>query len=374
MAEITADILDQDPAPALSSTSDMPIAGEAEAPATPPAAVEGEASEQAEGEQPAAETPAAEGEDGETGEAGEETPAEQVAEGEKPPQKRPGINERFSKLTHDRDVAAAEAKAERSRAEAAERALQEALTRIPKADEPISPPPEPRPVRETFDTPEQYDEALIEWSTKRALDVARVEQAQHTRAQEEEAARTSAEQARTREISATQTAHADRVAAAKEKWSDYEEVAERDDLPITLPMATAIIESEDGPAAAYYLGQHPDVARRIAALVVPGQVFPAGHQFAGQPIPDIGRQLLEMGKVFAAVEQPAAPTSRPEPKPLPAPMTPVRRGGGAAVLRTLEELGDDNGPGAMDNYAARRMPELQAERRPGVFGGGTKPH
>lgn len=351
---ITADVLDPSPGPALSATSDMPVIGEAEAPPapeTPPEAVEG-------GE--AVQTPEAEAGEAEGAEEGEAEP-----EAGKPA-KKTGINQRFSDLTVARKAAEAKAEAESKRAEAAERALAEALARIPKPDEkaaePVEPPaPDPRPIRESFETPEAYDEALIEWSTKRAVQISQAEQAQHAKSEKEAADRVAAEQTQQTNFAAIQKTHADRVAAVAEKYPDYAEVTGNDDLKISAPMAMAILQSEDGPDAAYYLAKHPEQAEKIAAMVIPGQVFPQGHPFAGQPIPDAQRQLLEMGKVFAAVAQPETPAPKPTPPP-PAPITPLRRGSNAAVTRTLDDIGRDTAPGAMDEYAARRLEQLRAER------------
>ncbi len=350
---ITADILTQNPGPALSATSDMPVLASVEeaenTDAAPPAP---------EGSEAAAETPAAEGEGGETGAEDEGGEAAAAVEGDKPTAKpKPGINERFSTLTEQR-------KAAEARADRLERLLEQALTRIPAAqpaEEPavVAPPPpaaEPRPQRETFDSPDAYDEALIEWSTKRSLQIARAEQEVHTRAEREAAERQRQTTEQTRSLQTIQEAHATRRAAAIEARPDYVEVAERDDLRISMPMAMAIMESEDGPDAALYLGEHPDLAEKISGMVVPGQVFPAGHAFAGQPVPDVNRQMIEMGKVFAAVAKPETPAT-PEPPPPPRPINPIRRGNNAAVTRTLAELGND---GTMEEYAARRLAELRA--------------
>jgi len=50
------------------------------------------------------------------------------------------------------------------------------------------------------------------------------------------------------------------------KQADYYEVTRSEDLPISLAMAEAIAESEDGPALAYHLGKNPEIAADIANL------------------------------------------------------------------------------------------------------------
>lgn len=363
------DLLDARDAPALNATSDMPMIEAEPAPAAMP------------DPGPAAETPpeeAAGTAGAETGEAVEEAAAESEAEAEataEPPKpaRKPGISERFSDLTAARKAAEAKAQAESDRAERAERLLEEALARVPKPDptpEPVVeiPPPDPRPVRETYDTPDEYDAALIEWSAKRALQVSQAERAQHEKSEKEAADRAAAGRAQDESIRTVQAAYTTRRNAALEKFPDYAEVAEREDLRISLPMSMAIMQSEDGPAAAYYLGKNPALAEKITDMVVPGQVFPPGHQLAGQPIPDVQRQLIEMGKVFAAVAEPASPPPPPERPAPPPPITPIRSRNAVAVNKSLEEIGNE---GSMEDYAARRLPELRAERRTsGILGGG----
>lgn len=48
--------------------------------------------------------------------------------------------------------------------------------------------------------------------------------------------------------------------------ADYFEVTRSADLVISVPMAEAIAESDDGPALAYHLGKNPEIAARIAEL------------------------------------------------------------------------------------------------------------
>lgn len=55
-------------------------------------------------------------------------------------------------------------------------------------------------------------------------------------------------------------------AAAREKYEDFEEVTSNPDLPITEAMTEALAESEAAGEIAYYLGQHPQEAARIARL------------------------------------------------------------------------------------------------------------
>lgn len=360
---ITADILSPNAAPALSATSDMPSIDT-------PAQTEGEnaAPTTTEGSEAATEAVAAEGDEGE---AGAETAGGEEAEGEAKPAKRSGISERFSTLTEqrkaaerERDTARTEAEQARQQAERLAKTIEELSARLPKEPEVKAAEPElpARPQPTDFETPDAYDKALIEWSAKQALAVERVEREQHDKTEREAKERDDAAKAQQAGIDAAQAKFAERRATFVEAHPDFAEIAERDDLKISLPMAVAITSSEDGPAAAYHLGQNPELAERIAGMVIPGQVFPEGHQLAGQPVPDVQRQLIEMGKVFAAVEAQAKPAA-PTPPPPPAPINPLRRGNNAAVPREPDAM-------SMEEYAAQRMPKLRAERRAsGILGG-----
>lgn len=57
-----------------------------------------------------------------------------------------------------------------------------------------------------------------------------------------------------------------RVAAARERITDFDAVALNPDLPVTTAMAATIALSDSGPEVAYHLGRNPGVAARIAGL------------------------------------------------------------------------------------------------------------
>ena len=109
-------------------------------------------------------------------------------------------------------------------------------------------------------------------------------------------------------------------------------------------MAHAILDHEQGPDIQYFLGKNAAEAERIAKL--------APHM-----------QLVELGMIAASLRTPAtpAPAAEEPPKPItkaPPPISPVSAGK-ADVSKTPEEE-------SMEEYAARRKKELNAERRPGV--------
>ncbi len=124
MAEITADILDRAPGPALTATSDMPVP---DAPSQEPAANVAEA---APAPEPVSEAPAAEGEEGEAGPEGEAEAAGESAEPVEPPRppKRIGpVQQRVNELTAERKVEAAKREAAEAHALRLEKLLADAL-------------------------------------------------------------------------------------------------------------------------------------------------------------------------------------------------------------------------------------------------------
>jgi hypothetical protein len=61
-------------------------------------------------------------------------------------------------------------------------------------------------------------------------------------------------------------AYHEREETAREKYTDFDQVAYNPALPITQAMATTIRESDLGPEVAYYLGSNPVEAKRISQL------------------------------------------------------------------------------------------------------------
>lgn len=328
------DILDTKGAPALSSTSDMPVIE-----TKPDATNEGKPPEKPQ----AAEAAPAEGKttpESATGAEDEETPA---SDAPKKPAK--GVQKRLDELTRQRE------EAER-RAKAAEENLARALEAMkqpkPAAEEPKDEAPakdaedtEPvRPKRADFPDPDAYDAAV---------DAYIAEKAAHTARREVQAARAADEQARTKaaEEAARKSvidAHSARVEKAKAAHEDWQQFAESPDVQITVPMAAAILQHEQGPEIQYFLGKNPAEAERIAKLSPPAQ-------------------LLELGLIAAGLRAPAAPAAAaapaaPETKPLTKAPPPARpaAAGATSVTKSLDEM-------TMEEYAAARKPQLTGQRQ-----------
>jgi hypothetical protein len=293
--------------PALSTTSDMPVID-----LTKPA-------------EPAATEPAAKTEPAKTPEA----PAASDSSSTKPTGEDPaaepehkqskGVQKRIDELTRQRADAERLAAEQSARLDQALKVVEQLTGRNAQEAGKQTEEKDPRPAREQFDDPDAYDEALIEWSTRRTS-AAFVAEAEAKRIE----AQTKAYQEEVR------TTWEKRRSQALTEMPDYVEVAESPDLQIRMPMAGAIVMADNGPQIAYHLGKNPDIAARIAALPANQQVF-------------------EMGILAASLKG-----KKPEVSNAPAPIKPL--GGHAdAVSKAPHEE-------SMEEYAARRKQELNRAR------------
>jgi hypothetical protein len=213
----------------------------------------------------------------------------------------------------------------------AERQLAALQSAPPPATAPAAVEPGPKPRRFDFDDPDAYETALVSWAAASA--------AHRTMAERD---KQSGEKAITERQAAANQAVFDLYAARKEKFAashpDYVEVAEAPDVTITEAMVLAIVHmGETGPSVAYHLGKNKTEARRIAALP-PGSV------------------ALELGKISARLE-----AGEPERRTRTVPTT-TPRARATTAARPARETSQE--------YMDRRLQELRAERRPGMFGGG----
>jgi hypothetical protein len=137
-----------------------------------------------------------------------------------------------------------------------------------------------------------YDEkAFLDYSEKRAI------------AKADKAAKAVAERYRVEQEAMSRRAKFDeRVSAFAETVEDYHEVV-TDSTPVSEGMADAIMESDEAGALMYYLGNNPDVARKLY------QLSPAK---AGREIQKIEDRLVAERK--KAAEKPVSQAPPPAPK------------------------------------------------------------
>jgi hypothetical protein len=147
-----------------------------------------------------------------------------------------------------------------------------------------------------------------------------------------------------------QSAYKERLAKAAEKYEDFHDVAESQDVAISVPMAHAIMASEYGPELQYLLGKERAEAGRLSKLFVPQQVLALGRMEA-----KLAAQVAPAAPKAPANE--AAPTPKPAVSSAPPPVKPAKAGNADAVK--------DPNDMSMEEYAAFRSKQLQGQRRPG---------
>lgn len=359
--------------PALSSTSDHPTGPTPPAPALRqgPQASVGPAGENAPPPEKVAEpstetkpdTPAPKPEEvaADAAEAAAETAAKSA--GKKP------FSERISDIAKARDEAVARATAAEAKAAEAARVADERLAKLTEQVEALvkqNTKPDPldikpaRPDRAAFDSPQAYDaamDAFIEqttaWSARQGQKAAEQSLAEQKKADAEAAAAEASTSAAEKSAAAVVERFQAAQAKAIEKHADFVQTVSNKDLPITTPMAHAILQAaEDGTEVMYYLGKHPEEAARIAALTPEPTAVQEAHIA-------ISRAAIEIGKLAATLA--AAPKA--EVSKTPAPIAPVGARG-ASGHKTLSEM-------SMDEYATT-VPEYVASRDARAAVGGRK--
>ena len=113
--------------------------------------------------------------------------------------------------------------------------------------------------------------------------------------------------------------------------TDFWQVSQNPDLPITSEMGQVIVESEIGPEVAYYLGKNPDLATQISQL-------PAHKQY------------MEMGKLENEISSKKMPVNTISKAP--APIKPV--GNKSNVERSMADMDYDEFVKAREKQVAAR--------------------
>lgn len=333
-----ADILTRN-APLFSTTSDGPIVPPPAPPLRASSVESDNAPEMAPEEQAAATAAKQDGtpvepQPGDAEPVVEAKPEEDTTPSEPPPAKDdlpPHIKREITKARNQKREAEERAKAADAKVEQVLKLVAELEKRLPAVPTPAA---EPKPTREKFTSPEEYDNAVVAWASKEGERKARETLAADAKAKQEKDAKEAADA----ELTRLNTEWQGNRAKALETHEDYVDVAEAENLAISEAMAHAILSAGDiGPEVAYYLGKHPDEAKRISAL------------------PNAGVQIFEVGKLAAKLAMPAPKPEVPISN-APPPITPVKGSSASADASDKEPT--------MDEWGAKRTVELRRERRP----------
>ena len=164
-------------------------------------------------------------------------------------------------------------------------------------------PSKPKPSPDKFTTYEEYVEALADWKAEERF------------AKAKEAEAKSVQEQRQKETFQT---YNQKTVEAKEKFEDWEEVVGQPNIQIPMVAQVAIIESENGPEIAYYLGKHPEVRERLLEL----------NEFSQS------RVVMEIGLISAHLAGEAEAVS-PKPKPGTKAAAPIKPVGGSSTKSTV---------------------------------------
>lgn len=203
------------------------------------------------------------------------------------------LQSRFDELTRQRY--------EEQRAHEATRAELDALKRAQTQSQQFSELDSQRPSIDKFNSLEEYNLALADWSTKRAVAMATAEWEKRVREQgtqqAQEFARQQQEQFRQQQIGA---AIEDRMEAGRKKYPDFMEAVGNPELPPIRqhPMLLgALMNCQNAHDIAYSLAKNPGEYERFYAMRNPFQ---------------IARELFALDQKFSGSE---ATTQAPNPPP-----------------------------------------------------------
>lgn len=208
----------------------------------------------------------------------ETSPAQALTEEQ--PKRENGVQRRIRELIEERNAERAER----------QRLTEQLLQRSAPQQQTQSTAPNGPPTLDKFDTYEKYVAAYARWEAKQAL------------AEENEARKRESEQAKHRELIASEQKRANAqaeqmrvmVETAEQKYPDFYDKVFNPALPITPVIGQAMLESDIGKDVGYYLATHPAELYRIAKL-------------------SPSSQLREFGKLEVMIEKQASSAA---PKPL----------------------------------------------------------
>ena len=246
-----------------------------------------------------------------------ESEKDESSEDEKPKKKKSGFKRRLDKVLSRAQKAEQEAQELKAKLASYESKNDESKEANGSASQ-----NKPRP--ESFDTHEEYVEALVEWKAEEKQKQLESKNAENKKRDEEKNARKS---------------HGSRVQEFKKSHADFDEVISSvDDIETPYFLSDAIIKSDLGPELMYELGKDPDRFEEICAMR-----------------PD--QALKAIGKLEAKIEQSASPTKTTTTKKqsgAPAPLSPVG-GGSASVAKSEDEM-------SYQEYKAHRLAQTRGKR------------
>lgn len=172
-------------------------------------------------------------------EDGEEVKGEAKTE---KPKSNGGFQRRIDRLIKEKSSA-------EERADAAEKKAAELEAKAGTKQEATKASDEPK--REDFQTDQEYIKAQARWEVREELKQQKIKEERE------------AEDAKTQSVFKS---YNERLAEARAKIEDFDEVVGASDAPLPQSVILTIIEMDNGPEVAYYLGKNPDVREALMEM------------------------------------------------------------------------------------------------------------
>jgi hypothetical protein len=103
------------------------------------------------------------------------------------------------------------------------------------------------------------------------------------------------------------------VSEARGKYDDFDEVVGREDLAVPQSVQLAVLEMDNGPEVAYYLGKHPELCQELLEMT----------------------PLAAVRKIGIISDRLSPEARSPEPKPKPKPPAPLSTVGASATRSSV---------------------------------------
>ena len=185
--------------------------------------------------------------------ASEAETAPETSEAEKP-KKNNGVQDRIHQLTREKHEA-------RQKAERAEEANSDLTKRLEALESANKAPEASKPQESDFDDYSEYQKADSDYVVSKATQGAY----DRIRSENLASAKATSEAERATAIKAKHEAFQEKVAAKRESYQDYEEVAYGHNF-MDQDMAEQLFDMEKGVEVGYYLGSHLDIAEKVLAM------------------------------------------------------------------------------------------------------------
>lgn len=230
---------------------------------------------------------------------GEEPETEPASEAAEHKESKSAVQKRIDKLTREKY----EYKNKFETLEQRLAALEQGKTQVKEEtakEEKVTEPDDPEPEEESFDDYKKFVKALSAWQYR-----------QERKAEQAKEAENRAKQSEQQKVQAVYDKYNERVTEAQERYDDFDDVVGKS-TPIPQSVVLAIIEMDNGPDVAYYLGKHPEICKKLVGMGQLSAVAEVGRISANlTPTEEVeeGNERITVPKVPTRAKEPIRPVS-----------------------------------------------------------------